>query len=156
MNKRFLPFLRAFLVLSVAVVAGCAPSASRPVLVPFALGDSLQFYAMGASISDGNRQTIKVITRPERASRENYFYALGTADEKTTFLYYYPEDNMVGVYLFLDKGRDALNGEAVICIAESDEGGWTGGWLQASLKRFRQMMENDTLRPEGMCTVQKR
>ncbi|MDX2003990.1 MAG: hypothetical protein SFU83_01820 [Meiothermus sp.] len=156
MNTRLRPLFVALAVSAVALIAGCAPSAGRPLALPFALGDTLQFYAMGANISDGNRQTIKVITRLERAAGDDYFYAIGSADEKTTFLYYYPGENMVGVYLFLSKGREATSGDAVICIAESDAQGWTGGWTQTTLSGFRKMIQDETLRPEGICTVQKR
>lgn len=150
------PVLVVLLVLALAFLAGCAPTASRPATAPFALGDTLQFYAVGASISDGNRQTIKVVTRPERPRGENVFYAIGEAGEKTTFLYYYPETNIMGVFVFLKTGREALTGDAVICFAEEGERGWTGGWMQATLSKFRQLSEKDELQPEGVCTVEKR
>ena len=150
------PVLVFILILSFAFLAGCAPSANRPANAPFALGDTLQFYAVGANISDGNRQTIKVVTRPERSRGENVFYAIGEAGDKTTFLYYYPENNIMGVFVFLNPGREALSGDAVICFAEQGEQGWTGGWMKSTLSRFRQLTEKDDLQPEGICTVEKR
>ncbi len=150
------------LVLISLLSVGCAPSIankaiSEKSIPPFHLGENWFLYAGGSNVGNGDNLMLSVLVPPLENRESNFYYTIGSAESKSSYLYYYPDQDAIAVYVFLKPTptSELESREALVCFAYNSGSAWTGFWIVSRMEKIQEAVEKEPMVPQGSCSLNR-